>query len=53
MALDLMRSEVTIEGANEQKVDFIFDRMIVADFMFLNWFGGFAVTTTFNAKLVV
>ena len=41
-----------MEGAIEQKVNFIFDHMIVADFTqaFLNWFGGFAVTKHFQCE---
>ena len=47
--------EVPVEGAIKQKVNFIFNHVIVADFTqaFLNRFGGVAVTTTFNVKLVV
>ena len=48
-------SEVTIKGTINQKVNFVFDHMIVADFTqaLLNRFRGVAVTTPFDVKFVV
>ena len=49
------KSEVAVEGTIEKKMDFVFDRLIVADFTqsVFNRFIGFAVASTFDEEFMI